>query len=77
MGREGVGDAPKAFQLSGRVPSHLAGLGGLPEYRETINLGAVGAVAVGLVCYLAARALEGDLDLSELSDRFTSGGRRR
>ena len=38
---------------------------------------AVGAVAVGLVCYLAARALEGDLDLSELSDRFTSGGRRR
>jgi hypothetical protein len=34
-------------------------------------------VAVGLVCYLAARALEGDLDLSELSDRFTSGGRRR
>jgi protein-S-isoprenylcysteine O-methyltransferase Ste14 len=38
---------------------------------------AVGAVVVGLVCYLATRALEGDLDLSELSDRFTSGGRRR
>jgi hypothetical protein len=38
---------------------------------------AVGAVVVGLVCYLATRAVEGDLDLSELSDRFTSGGRRR
>ena len=45
-------------------------------WAESFGL-AVGAVAVGLVCYLAARALEGDLDLSELSERFTSGPRRR
>jgi hypothetical protein len=31
----------------------------------------LGAILLGLVGYAAARALEGDLDLGELTDRFT------
>ncbi|PZR85736.1 MAG: hypothetical protein DLM67_25230 [Candidatus Nephthysia bennettiae] len=33
---------------------------------------ALAALLVGLIGYGAARVLEGDLDLSELSNRFTS-----
>jgi uncharacterized membrane protein len=31
----------------------------------------LGAILLGLVGYATARVLEGDLDLSELTDRFT------
>jgi hypothetical protein len=36
---------------------------------------ALAALLVGLIGYGAARVLEGDLDLTELSDRFTSSRR--
>jgi hypothetical protein len=31
----------------------------------------LGAILLGLIGYAAARVLEGDLDLGELTDRFT------
>jgi hypothetical protein len=34
----------------------------------------LGAILLGLVGYGIARALEGDLDLGELTDRLTSSG---
>ncbi len=36
---------------------------------------ALAALLVGLIGYSAARVLEGDLDLTELTDRFTSSRR--
>jgi HAMP domain-containing protein len=36
---------------------------------------ALAALLVGLIGYGAARVLEGDLDLTELTDRFTSSRR--
>jgi hypothetical protein len=37
---------------------------------------ALGAVVIGLIGYGAARVLEGDLDLAELSERFGPSSRR-
>ena len=36
---------------------------------------ALAAVLVGLIGYAAARALEGDLDVAELTERFTASRR--